>query len=358
VTRPRSALERIHAWAAVGWLALAGGGGLGFIARDVLAAGRPLVVLAWVVGAAVGAAPALARLRGSAASRGGSELGQATVEWVGLVLACALGLGALASFGQSADGRSFGGFVAHRIVCAVRGGCDGGAAGLVDAYGARDAALVRAHAPNLVYERGERQLPVDWRACRSRECASAPDDGGLDVHRSDHGARATVFTRLLRRGGRAYLQYWLYYPDSNTTFAGADRAWEASWLLPKVRELVSGSGDWPGYHRDDWESVQVRLDPDGSAWVRASSHGHYQGCKADECRNRWVEETGWARVSYGSHAGHVPMPFDPRERTTTAEGLRLIPLETHDRRAYRRLDEDVAPPWRKPAYGDPESPAS
>lgn len=358
MTRGGSALERVHAWAALAWLALAGGGGLGFLARDLLDAGRPLVALAWIVGAALAAGPGLARVRGCTRPRGGSESGQATIEWVALVLTCALALGTLAAFVPSVDGRSYGAFLTHRLVCAARGGCDDGAGRLIDAYGARDAALVRAHVPNLVFERGERQLPVDWRRCRSRACASAPDDGGLDVHRSDGGERATVFTRLLRRSGRAYVQYWLYFPDSNTTFAGADRAWEASWLLPKVHELVSGSGDWPGYHRDDWESVQVRLDPDGGAWVRASSHGHYQGCKGRECRNRWEEATGWSRVSYGSHAGHIPMPFDRRERTTTAEGLRLIPLETHDRRAYGRLDADVAPPWRKPAYDDPESPAS
>jgi hypothetical protein len=334
---------------------LIGGAGLGFVARDLLDAGQPLVALAWAAGAALGAAPALGRRR----SRGDAELGQASVEWVALVLVCALALGALASFGPSAEGRSLGGFLAHRIVCAVRGGCDDGARALAQAYGRRDAALVRAHAPSLVYERGERQLPVDWRRCRERSCANAPDEGGLDVHRSDSGEPATVFTRLRRLRGRTYIQYWLYYPDSNTTFAGADRAWEASWLLPRLRELVSGSGDWPGFHRDDWESVQVRLDPDGSAWVRASSHGHYQGCKEAECRGRWARHGGWARVSYGSHAGHIPVGGpDPRERTTTAEGLRLIPLETHGRRGYRRRDEDVAPPWRKEVYADPESDGS
>ena len=81
-----------------------------------------------------------------------------------------------------------------------------------------------------------------------------------------------------------------------------------------------------------------------------------------------MAETGWTRVSRGSHAGHIPLgaerrggagplresrsaaglragrvrhfPLLPgrdlRERTSTAEGLRLIPLETHDRRAYGR----------------------
>ena len=46
---------------------------------------------------------------------------------------------------------------------------------------------------------------------------------------------------------------------------------------------------------------------------------------------------------------------DLRERTTTGEGLRLIPLETLDTRDYRPVDEDVRPPWRKDAYTDPES---
>jgi hypothetical protein len=354
--RRASALERIQAWAAVVWLGLIGGGGLGFVARDLLHAGRPLVALAWLAGTGLGAGPAHTRLRGTTPARGGRELGQASVEWVAVVLVCALALGALAVIAASIDGRSFGGFLAHRLVCAVRGGCDDGARSLAEAYGRRDGALVRSLAPSLVYERGERQLPVDWRRCRRPECASAPDEPGLDVHRSDAGARATVFTRLLRRAGRTFIQYWLYYPDSNTTIAGADRAWEASWLLPRVRELVSGTGDWPGYHRDDWESVQVRLDPDGSAWVRASSHGHYQACKEDECRNRWSSHRGWARVSYGSHAGHIPSGGpDPRERTTTAEGLRLIPLETHDTRGYRRHDKAVSPPWRKEVYDDPES---
>jgi len=126
----------------------------------------------------------------------------------------------------------------------------------------------------------------------------------------------------------------------------------------------------------------VRLDRDGDVWVRASSHGHYQGCKWAFCRHRWFASSGWTRVSRGSHAGHVPaqpMPgggrprglgsgavrFRPlipgrdlRERTTTAEGLRLVPLETLDKRGYRRLDHRISPPWEKRVYGDPESDSS
>jgi hypothetical protein len=104
-----------------------------------------------------------------------SERGQATVEWAGLVLFASLALGALLRFGPSLDGRSFGGFLAHRISCAARGGCDDGDAALARVYGSGRgsgrAALVRAHAPGVVYEPGERQLPVDWRRCRVAGCA-------------------------------------------------------------------------------------------------------------------------------------------------------------------------------------------
>jgi hypothetical protein len=280
------------------------------------------------------------------------------------------------------DGRPFGGFLAHRIVCAVRGGCDDGDVALARAYGRRDAELVRRHAPNIVYEPGERSLPVDWRRCRDRACSDAPEDRDADLHRTSAGERATVFVRVLHRGGRTYIQYWLYYPDSNTAWAGSDKLWERSYLLPLVGRLVRGTPRYPGFHRDDWEGYQVRVDPDGRASVRATAHGHYQGCKQGICTNRWIGDTGWTRVSRGSHAGHVPVNLvgwspgrlpgaephprfqprypgrDLRERTTTAEGLRLIPLETLDRRRYRPLDPGVKPPWRKKAYREPESDSS
>jgi hypothetical protein len=57
----------------------------------------------------------------------GAERGQATVEWVGLLLGLALMLGALvaggreAAKGESADG--LGEAVAERITCAARGAC-------------------------------------------------------------------------------------------------------------------------------------------------------------------------------------------------------------------------------------------
>jgi hypothetical protein len=126
----------------------------------------------------------------------------------------------------------------------------------------------------------------------------------------------------------------------------------------------------------------VRIGRDGSVQVRASSHHGYQGCKQRRCTNRWTAWTGWTRVSKGSHAGHIPLRtiveraggrphfrrryepdypgVDLRERTTTAEGLRLIPLETltRARRRYRPLDPGIEPPWRKRTWRHPEDDGS
>ena len=221
------------------------------------------------------------------------ERGQATIEWVGLVLLASLALGALATAAPVVDGRSLGGALAYRIVCAARGApCDEGQGATERAYGARDAELVRRHAPSLVYEPGERSLPVDWRRCRERGCAQAPDDRDLDAHRTDAGLRATAFTRVVRRGGSTYVQYWLYYPDSNTAAAGSDTLWKRSLLAQVVTRLATGRYRYPGYHPDDWEAYAVRIDARGRVSVRASSHGHWQWCKTGACRDRWGRATG------------------------------------------------------------------
>ena len=174
----------------------------------------------------------------------------------------------------------------------------------------------------------------------------------------------------MRRGGRTYFLYWLYYPDSNASLLGSDKLWNHSPLRLGRRATRAST-------RTTGRRYAVRVDPDGSVWVRATSHGHWQGCKSDFCRNRWMDGTGWTRVSRGSHAGHIPLEtilerlprparrtprprpragpvpppvrrryepqypgIDLRERTTTADGLRLIPLETlrRARRRYRPLD--------------------
>jgi hypothetical protein len=184
---------------------------------------------------------------------------------------------------------------------------------------------------------------------------------------------ATAFAHVVHRGGETFVQYWLYYPDSTTTWGGAAAAWAA----------VVGRRSYPGFHRDDWEGFQIRIASDGRVLARASSHHGYQYCKGPsrDCAGRWGAWTGWTRVSRGSHAGHVPMVADrvrsgarhgphrfrfvPRpvrarhdlhERVTTASELRLVPLEPIDPATYRSLDRDgPTPPWLKLVYTDPTS---
>ncbi len=162
-------------------------------------------------------------------------------------------------------------------------------------------------------------------------------------------------------------------PESNTTLAASDKLWRYSPLARGITRLATGKGGYPGFHRDDWEGYQVRIGRGGDVYARATSHGHWQGCKKATCRNRWTPATGWTRVSRGSHAGHIPLELrrsDPgrsrprypgrhmRERSSTGEALRLIPLERVRKHGYRPLDPKIRPPWRKRVYRDPEDGSS
>jgi len=85
------------------------------------------------------------------------ESGQATVEWVGLVLLMALALGALVALwggpeGEAASGdRELGRTVLERITCAARGACGGAeaAGGALLAAGPRAVAAPRAARPSV-----------------------------------------------------------------------------------------------------------------------------------------------------------------------------------------------------------------
>jgi hypothetical protein len=54
------------------------------------------------------------------------ERGQATVEWIGVVLLVALALAALGRFAPRAHGDELGTTLAHSVTCAARDGCGGG----------------------------------------------------------------------------------------------------------------------------------------------------------------------------------------------------------------------------------------
>ena len=238
-----------------------------------------------------------------------------------------MALGALAWLvGLRLPGMALAHEIGERIVCAVRlsYGCRSDPQ-LAVAYGDL-AAEVRDNAPRIVYERGMRALPVDFRRCRSPLCSDGPETGR--VRRSLSGEPVTAFTHVIdcreaaasqgydcggERGGRVYVQYWAYYGDSATSRSTP----------------VLGAA---GYHRDDWESYQVRINPDGTVDARASSHNGYNG--SDNPAMDWAsdasgkvpgatlvratservglrDERGWTAsqgtyyVSGGSHAGHA-----------------------------------------------------
>jgi hypothetical protein len=247
---------------------------------------------------------------------------------------------------------------ARAVRCAVLAGCHGEDRRLGAAYGPDAAAYVRAYAPNVVYERHTRTLPVDFRRCRSHACADAIDFPGLDVWRAARGgAQATVFTHVVDRRprGSLYVQYWLYYPDS--TYDGTARA------LSHVPVIGAVAKPLAGFHEDDWESYQLRIDPGGAVFARASAHNGYAGRKRWPNLNEapdlpvyrrtgaWTPATGWTRVSRGSHAGHV-VGGPGSERRTLADGLRIVPIETLSP-AARAHAFAISPPWRKPVYSEP-----
>jgi hypothetical protein len=240
-----------------------------------------------------------------------------------------MALGALAwLIGLRFPGMALAYEIGERIICAVKlsYGCRSDPQ-LAGPYGEL-AAQVRDNAPRIVYERGMTALPIDFRGCRSPACSDGPETGR--VARSLAGRPVTAFThvvdcrdpgRAASRGydcsgeavGRVYIQYWTYYGDSATS---------------RTTPILGAAG----YHRDDWEGYQVRMNPDGSVDARASSHSGYNGADAPavdwasdasgkvlgastirDATERlglrddrgWTPSEGTLYVSGGSHAGHA-----------------------------------------------------
>jgi hypothetical protein len=284
----------------------------------------------------------------------GSEQGQSTVEWVGLLALVAILLAALVGVGIRVPGSSLARAIASRILCAtaIAESC-GDEPALIAAYGNEIGELARDHMPTLAFEDGSHAVPVDWRRCRDTACGDGGEEGA--VRRTDSGLPVTAFVHVVDRrpSGYLYIQYWLYYADS-ATFRG----------IPIAAEK--------GFHKDDWESVQVRIGEDGSVDERASSHHGYNyrsgvanlasdagigplreieetvGARAE---NGWGPETHLLLVSGGSHAGNLG--DDPGSRYTPAASVHLVPLEpiaATDSTAFA-----ISPPWLKAVWRDPEA---
>jgi hypothetical protein len=309
------------------------------------------------------------RERLTAGTSSGRERGQGTVEWIGLVAVVALLLAAMLATGARVPAAALAQAVAAKLLCAtaLAASC-GDEPALIAAYGTEVGRLAREHVPSLAFEHGSRALPVDFRRCRDSACGDGGARGLVDqtdaglpvtafVHVVDCGSRARAFADVDCSSGRAgnlYIQYWLYYADSAT-----------------LRDLpIAGPA---GYHRDDWESVQIRIAPDGSVRERASSHHGYNhrrsvanlGSDAGSDplngfaetvgarpTNGWGPSDGLLRVSGGSHAGNASgyLNFD---RIVPAARIHLVPLEQVAASAPDRFA--VSPPWHKRVWRDPEA---
>lgn len=309
--------------------------------------------------------------------------GQGTVEWVGLLFLVVVMITGLLAAGIRLPGTALIHSVSRQMLCAasLSAACGKGVT-LESSYGEQLAAEIRSHTPDLLYGRDLLGLPVDYRTCRSAHCADAPGPG--PVTESTAGEPVTLFTRVLDcrdgsddgdaggdgvattdcsgdRDGRLFIQYWAYYPES------------ASLRGAPVLESK-------GYHRHDWESVQVRVDPDGAVSQRASSHAGYNHTRSSAnwgsdmgsgmltwlaesagVRNKggWGEQTGRYLIAGGSHAGNVAGPTDHRRYPsyTPARNIRLVPLERTHRDALSRPArfDPIMPPWSKQVWRDPEA---
>jgi hypothetical protein len=296
------------------------------------------------------------------------------VEWVGVLTLVAFLCLALVAAGVRVPGNALARAVASRILCAaaLADRC-GDEPALIAAYGSDVGRLVRRHMSTLLFERGSRALPVDFRRCRSSECADGSARGL--VHESDAGLPVTAFVRVVDcrpdvaeateaggadcsgpRAGNLYLQYWTYYVDS-ATLRG----------IP-----IAGA---KGFHADDWEGVQIRIGPDGQVDQRASSHHGYNhvqsvanagsdaglvplrdAAEAVGARpaNGWGRETRLLVVSGGSHAGNAN-GFLRVDRITPGRRVHLVPLEPLAAEEGGDYAFAVSPPWLKRVWRDPEA---
>lgn len=162
----------------------------------------------------------------------GSQRGQATVEWIGLVLLLALGLGALARLAPRPDGRGLGAALVHSVTCAAGGGCD--------AERDRPTRLVTAPPPVPV-------VPTRRRVPRPHP-RRLPRLPPAVVERTRRGARLAWRSSWLICLGYERLRYDQAHPEMRfpgQTIPAADRLRIANDCLSPV-DLVRDWGSFPG----------------------------------------------------------------------------------------------------------------
>ena len=309
-----------------------------------------------------------------------AERGQGTVEWVGLLAVVALLLVGLVAARGRVPGTELARAVASRMLCAVAMAdrC-GDEPALIAAYGTEVGRLVRRHMPTILFERGSRALPVDFRRCRSSDCGDGSARGL--VHESDAGLPVTAFVHVIDCRGAT---------DAASTATG--RAATASRLLrpsrrqplPPVLDLLRRLGDparRPDRRRRLSPKTTGRASRSASARTAASTSAPPPTTATTTSqsvanagigrrprslcatspkaigarpRNGWGPETRLLVVSGGSHAGNANGSVRI-DRIAPGRRIHLVPLEPiaeEQGGAYRFA---VSPPWRKRVWRDPEA---
>jgi hypothetical protein len=195
-------------------------------------------------------------------------------------------------------------------------------------------ALIASAAPSLVLERDvhgdDIAIPVSD-ACRRPGCAAYGN------------ARCVLYVHVVRSPERTVLEYWTYYPRSQTDH------------LP-LRVLQ-------GAHHDDWEGLLVAFSSAGHLLgARGSAHLGWNGSTPwwDERRENWAPYAGVAYRAAGSHAvglrrGDLDLAGDGWNGDLAVVPAGSCDLRAADRaaRGARVFDPGAVAPWDKQAWSDP-----
>jgi hypothetical protein len=255
------------------------------------------------------------------------ERAQGTIEYVGLLAALALLLGLLA-LALSIDPPHV--HWSHLLPATRRSRTSDERALRSTALGA----LIASAAPSIVLERdayGDDLTIPSSDACRYPACASYPK------------ARCVLYVHVVRSRERTVLEYWTYYPRSQTDH------------LP-VRALQ-------GFHDDDWEGLLVAFSAQGHLLgARGSAHLGWNGTGPwwDEQRENWAPYGGVVYRAAGSHAvglrrGDIDLAGDGWNGDLAVVPAGACDLRAADRagRHPRAFDSGAVAPWDKQAWTDP-----
>ena len=202
-----------------------------------------------------------------------------------------------------------------------------------------------AHA-EIVYEPGARALPVDFRRCRSTACGDGAAGDLVHAHRRGPAGDRLRPRRRLPRGRRPSAER----PATTAPAIAPAISTSSTGPTTPIRRTLHGVpvAGARGYHRDDWEGVQIRIAPDGEGRERASSHNGYNYARGPA---NWASDAGIGPLQGRRRNGRYPR----RQRLGPETRLLLVSGGSHAgnrRHAATPSDSPRAPHPPDPARAD------